>query len=598
MQRVVIKHISGSKAEQVEEFPADQFKALTLGRNTDQIIRYDPDKDDLVSRQHARIAREEDQEDRFFIADVGSSHGTYVNKHRISGTASLLPGDVIQLGPGGPEFQFDLEPRPDGMIRPTREITQMRETRESATSSALANPPTRPSVGQATVERMLGQYQQSSRKTLINLAAALVGVTVIVTGVLVYLNLMTKREMATRYDSLDKQLKVAQELVTANQNTSPTDPTMSPAEIAKHFGPATVYIEVSGKLIDARSDQQVYHRYEKGKENEKYPVYLHIDKAIFPWLSTENVNNANIPITMSSAGSGFVVANNGFILTNRHVAAMWHTSYANFPAQPSIVYDVDPKTGRVLHKDFITDRDQLQQMLSQAHKWVPANTNILVEKRTEEKLVEKKVENKTDKEVQQVKVKYDVYYVVSSQFESRDRLDVTFPKNRLRIPAKLVRTSDEHDVALIKVDLPDAVPAVKTHDNPSESRPGNVITVLGYPGVSPDIGVRIKSYDPLNPAPKKQVVPNLTVTNGLIGKIIPGNAIPKGGTASDYISPGDLIQLTVNATGAGNSGGPVFDDRGRVIGIFTYGIPGDVQISAAVPIHYGLNIMGLKPVFD
>src|SRR5437867_5075312 len=116
MQRVVIRHISGSKADQVEEFPVDQFKILTLGRNTDQIIQYDPDNDDLVSRKHARISREEDQEDRFLITDVGSSHGTYVNKQRISGTASILPGDVIQLGPGGPEFQFDLQPRPNGMI--------------------------------------------------------------------------------------------------------------------------------------------------------------------------------------------------------------------------------------------------------------------------------------------------------------------------------------------------------------------------------------------------------------------------------------------------------------------------------------------------
>ena len=68
MRRIIIRHISGSKAEQVEEFPADQFKVLTLGRNPDQTIRFDPDKDDLVSRQHARITWETGQEERFFIA--------------------------------------------------------------------------------------------------------------------------------------------------------------------------------------------------------------------------------------------------------------------------------------------------------------------------------------------------------------------------------------------------------------------------------------------------------------------------------------------------------------------------------------------------
>jgi hypothetical protein len=39
-------------------------------------------------------------------------------------------------------------------------------------------------------------------------------------------------------------------------------------------------------------------------------------------------------------------------------------------------------------------------------------------------------------------------------------------------------------VALIKIDVPDSVPMVRTYDSYSESRPGDVITVLGYPGIS------------------------------------------------------------------------------------------------------------------
>ena len=49
MLRIILRHISGSKANQVDEFLADQFKALTLGRDTDQTIHYDPEMDDLVS---------------------------------------------------------------------------------------------------------------------------------------------------------------------------------------------------------------------------------------------------------------------------------------------------------------------------------------------------------------------------------------------------------------------------------------------------------------------------------------------------------------------------------------------------------------------
>ena len=56
----------------------------------------------------------------------------------------------------------------------------------------------------------------------------------------------------------------------------------------------------------------------------------------------------------------------------------------------------------------------------------------------------------------------------------------------------------------------------------------------------------------------------------------------------------DAYQLSTSATGAGNSGGPVFDDQGRVIAIFTYGTgtgTGDAAVTYAIPIRYGMQLM-------
>ena len=65
-----------------------------------------------------------------------------------------------------------------------------------------------------------------------------------------------------------------------------------------------------------------------------------------------------------------------------------------------------------------------------------------------------------------------------------------------------------------------------------------------------------------------------------------------------YSSIGDVYQLTANATGGGNSGGPVFNEQGRVIGIFfASNKGGDARITFAIPISYGREIMhGYKPV--
>jgi serine protease Do len=50
--------------------------------------------------------------DGFWIGDLGSRNGTYVNTQRVSGRVKLMPGDIVQLGPGGPEFEFYVDPLP------------------------------------------------------------------------------------------------------------------------------------------------------------------------------------------------------------------------------------------------------------------------------------------------------------------------------------------------------------------------------------------------------------------------------------------------------------------------------------------------------
>ena len=120
MERIVLRHLSGSKANQVEEFPLAHFQELTIGRDPSATVKYDPDRDDLVGRQHAKIVRDSANPNEFLITDVGSRNGTFVNKQRIVGTAKVVPGDVVQFGAGGPEFQFDIEPRPASTMRPTR----------------------------------------------------------------------------------------------------------------------------------------------------------------------------------------------------------------------------------------------------------------------------------------------------------------------------------------------------------------------------------------------------------------------------------------------------------------------------------------------
>jgi pSer/pThr/pTyr-binding forkhead associated (FHA) protein len=67
--------------------------SMVLGRQTDSAICLESQ---AVSRHHARIVR---VDSNFFIEDLGSSNGTYINGSRIRERTPLTEKDTLQIGP-------------------------------------------------------------------------------------------------------------------------------------------------------------------------------------------------------------------------------------------------------------------------------------------------------------------------------------------------------------------------------------------------------------------------------------------------------------------------------------------------------------------
>lgn len=111
-RKLIIRHLSGSKAGKDEKFPLSSFQELTFGREPSNTIAYDPYKDDIVARQQAKIVKDFHDPLHFVIVDNNSRNGTFVNEQRVSGSVRVKVGDRIKFGSGGPEFQIDLEPKP------------------------------------------------------------------------------------------------------------------------------------------------------------------------------------------------------------------------------------------------------------------------------------------------------------------------------------------------------------------------------------------------------------------------------------------------------------------------------------------------------
>ncbi len=118
-RRVVLRHLSGSKANQVEQFPAENLREIMIGCNPSCDVKYEPDREELVARHHAKLLIDSTEPLICSVMDLNSRNGTFVNRQRIFAAVRVLSGDVVQLGAGGPEFEFDVDPRPEG-ARPTR----------------------------------------------------------------------------------------------------------------------------------------------------------------------------------------------------------------------------------------------------------------------------------------------------------------------------------------------------------------------------------------------------------------------------------------------------------------------------------------------
>lgn len=566
MQRIIIRHLSGSKANQVEEFPLNHFNELVFGRDPSSSVKYDPDRDDLVGRQHARIAPDPKDATQFTVTDLNSRNGTYVNKQRITDSTRIFPGDDIQLGPGGPQFQFDLEPRPANAVKPTRSVavdpnaptvqdsgtvppTRQVEVQTPPTRSVNVGPVTGSTgtVGKATVERMISQNiaitkKTEGRKYMLLGGAALAAVVIVFLGVAGYLY--------SRSSASETQIgEVKEKLSTSSANAA-----MDSTAIAKANKSAVVKIDVSWKLISPQGGL-VYHQYGCGH----YPCFVELeDGTLEPLLSydKERFGETSPAIGGKFSASGVVVSNDGFILTNRHVAAAWETPY-EFP--PEMIW--------VTVKSLKGKSDVYRNIKRDPVRWIPSETKqIITTLRGKERIKE-------------------------GEFNGQnERLDVFFPSMMERNVAQLKKSHEDYDLSMIKVDLPAGLPKAELFDSLKDVKQGDAVFVMGYQRVS--IPIYGYKQETSSRASQQKEIPDPNVVSGNIGRLILIQDSPT--TRQKLLSEiGNAYQLSVSTQDPGYDGGPVFDNRGRVIGIYSLEKRLEVPTTVGIPIHYGLQLMSV-----
>ncbi|MBJ7601306.1 trypsin-like peptidase domain-containing protein [Candidatus Nephthysia bennettiae] len=255
-------------------------------------------------------------------------------------------------------------------------------------------------------------------------------------------------------------------------------------------------------------------------------------------------------VELIGQGSGFVISPDGYVVTNAHVAAPDETELKQQLAANGL-------------KDFV-DRD-VKDFLNSAGG---QPSQALVDK------------------VTKAVTTYDAHYLQITKLDKSFSVEVGAASASGKVSAQDI-TADVSaagqqipgkDVAVLKIERSN-MPTVPLGDD-SQVNTGDKVYVLGYPAAA--------TFHPVL-SEASQVEP--TLTSGTV-------------SAKKSASGGwPVLQIDAPIT-HGNSGGPVFDDHGRVIGIATFGTVDpsngkEVQgFNFAVPISVArefINKAGAKP---
>jgi pSer/pThr/pTyr-binding forkhead associated (FHA) protein len=118
-------------------YAINRIVSLYFGRGPECDVRFDAERELMVSRSHAVLEWTRSEPRSFSLTDLLSRNGTFINGHKFNGVRPLHSGDELQLGAGGPVLRFELEQEElDGKLRETRSIPKVEVPAEAAPATA------------------------------------------------------------------------------------------------------------------------------------------------------------------------------------------------------------------------------------------------------------------------------------------------------------------------------------------------------------------------------------------------------------------------------------------------------------------------------
>ena len=291
---------------------------VTLGRKTDRTVVYSVD-DVLVSTEHASLRF---RDGRYILKDDGSRNGTFVNAKQVT-ERSLEHGDLIQLGPGGPQIRFVLETK-GGSVATVDVASQVEKRAAEVVAMAHGTAPvlsTRDLVA-VTYYRLT----QRQRGLVLTVAA----IIIVGGGVLVWRQRTQEARLQGALDALASEIVRSRRAVdqdmaaqeaqyralrdfVASGGKGPTVPGLgleAVGELNRGVGLITVTYGFS------RQGSQDLLRYELDAQGQVVTSGPNGTPRV-------SFTGSGAPVQRTVTATGFLVDTTGYLITSRHVTEPW-----------------------------------------------------------------------------------------------------------------------------------------------------------------------------------------------------------------------------------------------------------------------------------